>query len=265
MKSANLAIWQCVIGEKARCWTGTIGAISAEEQGEGEFVIVRERSYAKGIRGSVRSVPRRDAGAVCRHDWGTTREALETGGSRKDLKPPRTPGGEDDRAAKPHLLFERHDSISDLQLWITDLANGIDHLLEGFGESPGGNGPTSLVEVIDVRGGDGRRGGALRIGKGNLSKEQRAALGVEDFGHPEAEEQALPGQHDLLTVAEDGREDLPSRPRLRKFNSSVPRPGTPGQNHEERQEDQKQGRETGPRSRLLENAFFLEELLGARM
>jgi hypothetical protein len=45
----------------------------------------------------------------------------------------------------------------------------------------------------------------------------------------------------------------------------VPRPGTPGQNHEERQEDQKQGRETGPRSRLLENAFFLEELLGARM
>ena len=154
----------------------------------------------------------------------------------------RTPGGEDDRVTKPHLFFERHNPISDLQFRITDLANPIDDPREGFAESPGGKRPACMVEVLDPHGGDGRRSGALRIRKGNLGEDQHPTLGLEDFGHPEAEDRVLPGQHDLLTVAEEGREDLPSRPRLREFYSGVPRPGTPGQNHEERQEDQKQGR-----------------------
>jgi hypothetical protein len=45
----------------------------------------------------------------------------------------------------------------------------------------------------------------------------------------------------------------------------VPRPGTPGQDPKEREQGQKQGRESDPRSHLLENALFLEELLSAGM
>ena len=176
----------------------------------------------QAIRGSVWSPPCRNDDTACRDRWRAPPEPQGTGGSKKDLKPPRTPSGEDDRATKPHLFFERHDSICDLQFRITDLANAIDHPLEGFGESPGGKRPACLVEVIDVGGCDGWRRGALRIRKGNLGEDQCAALGLEDFGHPEAEERVLPGQHDLLTVAEEGREDLLPCPRLREFHSSGP-------------------------------------------
>ena len=133
----------------------------------------------QAIRGSVWSPPCRNDDTACRDRWRAPPEPQGTGGSKKDLKPPRTPSGEDDRATKPHLFFERHDSICDLQFRITDLANAIDHPLEGFGESPGGKRPACLVEVIDVGGCDGWRRGALRIRKGNLGEDQCAALGLK--------------------------------------------------------------------------------------
>lgn len=92
---------------------------------------------------------------MCRDGQPLHWEPLELKAPEQYLKPIGTPGGEKDAAAKPHLLCEHHDPVSDLQPRITDRADAMHQLLEGFGESPGGKGSTRLIEVGNVLGSDG--------------------------------------------------------------------------------------------------------------
>jgi hypothetical protein len=85
----------------------------------------------------------------------------------------------------------------------------------------GGEGPARLVEIVDVRRRDRRRGQAPRIGKGHLVENQHARLGLEHLGHLEAEERVAPRQHGLFAVAQHDGQNRLSRVGLRKLDPRV--------------------------------------------
>ena len=74
-----------------------------------------------------------------------------------------------------------------LHLRVADLADAVDDPAERSGESPGVERPSRVVEVVDVPGGDARRGRTVRRGEGDLVLDQDAAPGKESLRDPEAE------------------------------------------------------------------------------
>ena len=133
------------------------------------------------------------------------------------------------RPPKPAACLKDTVPVSHLHLRVADLADAVHDPLVRPGESPGVERPSRVVEVVDVPGGDARRGRTVLRGEGDLILDQDAAPGKESLRDAETELGIAPGKGNPFAVRHDGGEDLPPTALLRQIDPRVPRRSDPRQ------------------------------------
>jgi hypothetical protein len=111
----------------------------------------------------------------------TCREKLEAI-PKNDLQRICTLCRENDSTSKTNLYFEIQNLISDFHFGLANFTHPKDQFLERPGEPFGRKRPAGLVKLGSVTGRNVGRRRPPRVGIGDLSKNQRTAMGFEYLG-----------------------------------------------------------------------------------